>query len=125
MDDNNQNREHAGMNEQKPPQAAPAYSFNESNSYYHILNQVIDPEVGIGIADMGIIYDVIQEKGTVLVTMTLTSMGCPAGPEITTDIDAILRLQDGVKDVQIEVVWDPPWTPEKMKPEVRSMLFGI
>jgi metal-sulfur cluster biosynthetic enzyme len=58
------------------------------------------------------------------VTMTLTSMGCPAGPEITTDIDGVLRLEPNVKDVAIEVVWDPPWTPDRIKPEIRAMLFG-
>lgn len=105
-------------------QTSPYKKFDESNSFYHILNQVVDPELGVGIADMGIIYDV-QQKGTLVeVTMTLTSMGCPAGPEITTDVDAILRLQDGVEDVHINVVWEPAWTPDMMKPELKAMLFG-
>ena len=98
--------------------------FDESNSYYHILNQVIDPELGVGIADMGLIYDVYEQDGTVSVKMTLTSMGCPAGPELTTDVDGILRLEDNVKDVEIEIVWEPAWTPDMMKPEIKAMLFG-
>lgn len=98
--------------------------FDENNPFYHILNQVVDPEIGVGIADMGIIYDVQKKDTLVEVTMTLTSMGCPAGPEITTDVDAILRLQDGVEDVHINVVWEPAWTPEMMKPELKAMLFG-
>ncbi len=122
MDEQNQNREHQPLENQSS--AAPAYNFNEDHPYYHIINQVIDPEVGVGVADMGIIYNVKEEQGTVLVTMTLTSMGCPAGPEITTDIDGILRLQEGVKNVEIEVIWDPPWTPDRIKPELRAMLFG-
>lgn len=101
------------------------YEFSEKHPYYHILNQVIDPEIGVGIADMGLIYDLKINDGVADVVMTLTSMGCPAGPELTTDIDAILRLQDEIKDVQIEVVWDPPWSPDKMKPEIRDMLFGV
>jgi metal-sulfur cluster biosynthetic enzyme len=101
-----------------------ARTFNEKNPYYHILNQVVDPEAGVGIVDMGLIYDVKEKKGIVDVTMTLTSMGCPAGPQLTTDIDGVLRLQKGVKDVQIQVVWDPPWNPDMMNPEIRAMLFG-
>ena len=99
-------------------------NFDEKHPYYHIINQVVDPEVGVGIADMGIIYRVDEKDGIIDVIMTLTSMGCPAGPEITTDIDGILRLQDNVKDVHIEVVWDPPWSPECIKPEIRTMLWG-
>ncbi len=98
--------------------------FDQNNPYHAILNEVIDPEAGVGIVDMGLIYDVIEENGVVKVTMTLTSMGCPAGPQLTTAIDDILRVQSHVKDVEIEVVWDPPWTPEKMNPEIRQMLFG-
>lgn len=103
----------------------PKYDFTEKHPYYDIMNQVIDPEVGIGIADMGLIYDLKVKKGVADVVMTLTSMGCPMGPELTTDIDAILHLQDEVKEVNIEVVWDPPWSPDKMKPEIRDMLFGV
>lgn len=99
--------------------------FDESNPYYSILNQVVDPELGVGIADMGLIYDVREEpNGLVKVTMTLTSMGCPAGPELTTDVDGVLRLEKNVKDVEIEIVWEPAWNPDMMKPEIKEMLFG-
>jgi metal-sulfur cluster biosynthetic enzyme len=98
--------------------------FDSTSPYYKILNSVIDPEVNIGIADMGLIYDVIKEKGTVLVTMTLTSMGCPAGPLLTSQIEEALMKDKKISDVQIEIVWDPPWTMECMQPEIRKMLFG-
>lgn len=101
-----------------------AKKFDESSPWYNILNSVVDPEVGVGIADMGLIYSVYSEKGTVLVTMTLTSMGCPAGPYLTEQIEQALRTNKKVKDVQIEIVWEPPWTMELMKPEIRRMLFG-
>lgn len=108
-----------------PAEKSGSKKFDESNPYYHILNQVIDPELGVGIADMGLIYEVKEEKnGLIRVIMTLTSMGCPAGPELTTDVDGILRIQDNVKDVEIEVVWEPTWNPEMMKPEIKEMLFG-
>jgi len=93
--------------------------------YLDIINQVLDPETGVGITDMGLIYDVEEHRdGLVTVTMTLTSMGCPAGGQITTEIDAMLRLQAHVTDVKIEVVWSPPWNPEMMNPDVKAMLFG-
>ncbi len=99
-------------------------TFNENHPYWHVINQVIDPELGVGIADMGIVYDVQQKNGVVDVKMTLTSMGCPAGPDIVTNLDAVLRMEPGVKDVAVEVVWDPMWTPDMMKPELREMLMG-
>jgi metal-sulfur cluster biosynthetic enzyme len=98
--------------------------FNKNNPYHKILNQVMDPELGVGIVDMGLIYDVKEKNGTVNVTMTLTTMGCPAGPQLATEIDAVLRKHQGVNDVKVDVVWDPPWTPDKMNPAIRQMLFG-
>lgn len=93
--------------------------------YLDLINQVLDPETSVGITDMGLIYDVEEDKdGLVKVTMTLTSMGCPAGGQITTEIDAMLRLQPHVKDVKIEVVWEPAWNPAMMNPHVKAMLFG-
>lgn len=92
--------------------------------YLDLLNQVLDPETFVGIVDMGLIYDIEEKDGLVNVTMTLTSMGCPAGGQITTEIDSMLRLQKHVHDVKIDVVWDPPWNLDMMNPEVRVMLFG-
>lgn len=98
-------------------------TFDEKHPYWEAINEVLDPETGVGVADMGIIYSVQQKKGVVDVKMTLTSMGCPAGPDIVTSLDGVLRMQPDVKDVMIEVVWDPMWTPDRMKPEIREMLF--
>lgn len=106
----------------KPDDFKPRMNKEE---YLEILNQVIDPEVGIGIVDMGLIYDVEEDaEGIVKVTMTLTSMGCPAGPQLTTDIDGVLRLQDHIQDVQITIVWEPAWTPDRVNPKVKEMLWG-
>jgi metal-sulfur cluster biosynthetic enzyme len=92
--------------------------------YLEVLNQVLDPETGIGIVDMGLIYNVEEQDGKVDVTMTLTSMGCPAGAQITTDIESMLRTQPQVKEVKIEIVWEPAWNPEMIQPDVRAMLWG-
>jgi len=110
------------LRKNKPSKPATTPAFNEKNFFYGILNAVIDPDTQMGLADMGLIYDVVKEGKTVKVTMTLTSMGCPAGPQFTKDIDRLLRRQKGVNDVQIKIVWEPPWTPERMKPELRAVL---
>lgn len=86
------------------------------------LRQVQDPELGLNIIDLGLVYDVEVEGGNVHIKMTLTSPGCPAGPEIMTDADRAVRMLDGVDDVEVELVWEPFWTPERIDPRVRAFL---
>jgi len=86
------------------------------------LRKVKDPEAGINIVDLGLVYDIAIEEGKVDVKMTLTSPACPAGPQIMGDADDAIRALDGVKDVRIELVWDPYWTPERIDPKVRAYL---
>ena len=86
------------------------------------LRQVKDPELEMNIVELGLVYDVEIEDGAVHVRMTLTSPGCPAGPMITNDAYRVLRALEGVKDVNIEIVWEPYWTPERIDPKVRALL---
>ena len=86
------------------------------------LRQVKDPELEMNIVELGLVYDVEIEEGAVRVRMTLTSPGCPAGPLITNDAYRVLRALEGVKDVNIEIVWEPYWTPERIDPKVRALL---
>jgi len=86
------------------------------------LRQVKDPELDMNIVDLGLVYDVETVGGEVRVKMTLTSPGCPAGPMITNDAYRVLRALEGVKDVDIEIVWEPYWTPERMDPKVRALM---
>ena len=86
------------------------------------LRQVKDPELDMNIVDLGLVYDVDIADGAVRVKMTLTSPGCPAGPMITNDAYRVLRGLAGVKDVDIEIVWEPYWTPERMDPKVRALM---
>lgn len=86
------------------------------------LRQVKDPELDMNIVDLGLVYDVAVGGGEVRVKMTLTSPGCPAGPMITNDAYRVLRGLEGVKDVDIEIVWEPYWTPERMDPKVRALM---
>jgi metal-sulfur cluster biosynthetic enzyme len=86
------------------------------------LRQVKDPELEMNIIELGLVYDVEIEDGNVRVKMTLTSPGCPAGPMITNDAYRVLRALEGVKDVNIDIVWEPYWTPERIDPKVRALL---
>ena len=86
------------------------------------LRSVKDPELNLNIMDLGLVYDVDLDDGNVHIRMTLTSPGCPAGPQIMNDIHQTVRPLPGVKDVDIEIVWEPYWTPEKIEPKIRAMM---
>jgi metal-sulfur cluster biosynthetic enzyme len=90
-----------------------------------VLHQVEDPELGMDIVDLGLLYNVEVEDSTVRVTYSLTSMGCPAGPLIAQDIDRAAREVPGVEDVELELTFDPPWTPDRMSDDAKFILgFG-
>jgi metal-sulfur cluster biosynthetic enzyme len=89
------------------------------------LRAVEDPELGMDIVDLGLLYDVEVEGPKVKVIHSLTSMGCPAGPMIQEDIQNVAASLEGVEDVEIELTWDPPWTPERMSDDAKFILgFG-
>ena len=89
------------------------------------LRQVEDPELGMDIVDLGLLYDVEVDGPRVKVTHSLTSMGCPVGPLIQEDINRVAREVPGVEDVDVELTWDPPWTPDKMSDDAKFILgFG-
>ena len=87
--------------------------------------EVNDPEINLSIVDLGLIYDVTYDDGDVLVTMTLTSPGCPLGPTIRGVVYAKLREIPGVKDVDVQIVWNPPCDPRTMASEDVKMQLGI
>lgn len=87
------------------------------------LKGVKDPELGLNVVDIGLIYDVkLSEAGDVHITMSLTSPGCPSGPEIMGDVKSVVADLDGVNSVEVELVWEPYWTPDRMDPRVRAFL---
>ncbi|HEU4943420.1 MAG TPA: metal-sulfur cluster assembly factor [Gaiellaceae bacterium] len=89
------------------------------------LRQVEDPELGMDIVDLGLMYDVEVEGPKVKVIYTLTSMGCPVGPMIDEQISEVTRQVPGVEEVETELTWDPPWSPEKMSDDAKFILgFG-
>jgi len=88
------------------------------------LSGVEDPEAGMSIVDLGLVYAVQAAPGSVRVQMTMTSPACPAAPYLVDEATAAIRaLAPADTDVQIELVWDPPWTPERMSPEAQRR-FG-
>ncbi|HET6797473.1 MAG TPA: iron-sulfur cluster assembly protein [Gemmatimonadales bacterium] len=87
------------------------------------IRAVKDPELNLNIIDIGLVYEVdIDDDGDVRIQMTLTSPGCPAGGEIIEDVKRVVGDMEGVRSVDVELVWDPYWTPEKMDPRVRTFL---
>ncbi|QTD41216.1 metal-sulfur cluster assembly factor [Sporosarcina sp. Te-1] len=94
-------------------------------SLYGALENVIDPELGIDIVNLGLVYDVnLDEEGTAEITMTLTSMGCPLGPQIVSNIKQELAELPEVKDVNVNIVWNPPWSRDKMS-RYAKMALGV
>jgi len=86
------------------------------------LRQVEDPELGMDIVDLGLLYDVEVQGPRVKVTHTLTSMGCPVGPMIQEDIHRVTSELEGVEDIDVELTWDPPWSPERMSDDAKFIL---
>ena len=87
--------------------------------------EVKDPEINLSIVDLGLVYDIEFEEGVVTVTMTLTSPGCPLGPIIRGEAYARLKELPGVNDVDVNIVWSPPWDPRTMASEDVKMMLGI
>ena len=100
--------------------AAPTYDEMRAK-----LAEVMDPEINLSIVELGLVYDIQYDNGDVLVTMTLTSPGCPLGPVIRGEAYAKMRELPGVKDVDVQIVWNPPWDPRTMASEDVKMQLGI
>jgi metal-sulfur cluster biosynthetic enzyme len=92
---------------------------------FEVLREVEDPELGMDVVDLGLVYDVEVDGPNVKVIHSLTSIGCPAGPMIQEGMhDAALRVP-GVENVEVELTWDPPWTPDRMSDDAKFILgFG-
>jgi metal-sulfur cluster biosynthetic enzyme len=88
------------------------------------LKEVYDPEIGVNIVDLGLVYGVDweDERGHVHVDLTLTSPGCPLGPEIIRDIKRELRALTDIRDVDVDLVWSPLWHPRMMSDDAKEEL---
>jgi metal-sulfur cluster biosynthetic enzyme len=88
-----------------------------------VLKTVYDPEIPVNVVDLGLIYDVqVNENNDVYVMMTLTFPGCGMGPHIAQQAEWAIQDLDGIEDVQIELVFDPPWSPDLISEEARAQL---
>ena len=86
------------------------------------LRKVKDPELNLNIIDLGLVYDIRVDGSDVEIDMTLTSPGCPAGPQIMTDIERAVKAIPGVGHVALNLIWTPFWTPDRIEPRVRAYM---
>ena len=86
------------------------------------LRRVKDPELNLNILDLGLVYEIRVDRNDVAIDMTLTSPGCPSGPEIMSDAERHLKAIPGVGNVSVNLVWSPFWSPDKIEPRVRAYL---
>jgi metal-sulfur cluster biosynthetic enzyme len=86
------------------------------------LTNVIDPELGLDFVELGLIYDVEVDDGDVAITFTLTSPGCPIGPQVSEQIQEFVGDVEGVESVRSNMVFSPPWTPERMSEDAKFAL---
>ena len=86
------------------------------------LRDVIDPELGLDFVELGLIYDVEAEGPTVRITYTLTSPGCPIGPQVSEQMEEFVSELDGVEEVHPVMTFSPPWTPERMSEDAKFAL---
>ena len=93
-----------------------------ADSVREVLKNVYDPEIPINVVDLGLIYDVQVEEGNVAVAMTLTFPGCGMGPMIAQQAEWAISEIDGVEDVEVEMVFDPPWSPEMISEDGKKLL---
>jgi metal-sulfur cluster biosynthetic enzyme len=108
--------------EEHTPADASAAPPPTSDQVKLALRKVKDPELNLNIIDLGLVYDIVVEGEDVQIDMTLTSPGCPAGPQIMGDVERVVKGMPGVRDVQLNLVWSPFWTPELIEPRVRAYM---
>jgi FeS assembly SUF system protein len=88
-----------------------------------VIRSVYDPEIPVNIYELGLIYDVhIDDEGNVHIRMTLTSPACPVAGSLPVDVKQRVKSIEGVEEVKVDVVWDPPWNPTMMSEEARLEL---
>ena len=86
------------------------------------LRQVVDPELDCNIVDLGLVFGILIDGPKVIVSMTLTTPGCPMHESIARGVRAALLELEGVEEVDVQIIWDPPWTPARMSDEGRARL---
>jgi metal-sulfur cluster biosynthetic enzyme len=114
--------EDSSPGEAASPAPAPSEGPPSADQVRLALRKVKDPELNLNIVDLGLVYDIAVDGADVQIDMTLTSPGCPAGPQIMGDIERAVKALPGVANVNLNLVWDPFWTPDKIEPRVRAYM---
>ena len=109
-----------GTTEMRPE--SPGDAAADREAVLQALRNVFDPELGINIVDLGLVYEVEITDGEVDITYSLTTMGCPIGPMIEEQMQGFLAGVPGVKEVRTEMVLRPPWSPDMMSEEAKAAL---
>lgn len=86
------------------------------------LRGVIDPELGLDVVSLGLVYALEVRDGAASLELTMTSAACPLGDQIVREAEAMLRAIPGLVGSRVRLVWNPPWTPDRMEPEARKIL---
>lgn len=89
------------------------------------LRPVLDPEIGMSLVDLGLIYSVRVEAGKASVEMTLTSPGCPAGDQMVYEVKTRMLEKEGIQDAEVKIVWEPKWDPREMASEEAKERLNI
>ena len=87
-----------------------------------LLRPIIDPDIGVSIIDLGLVYGIENKEGNIYVEMTFTTPACPYGPQLVEEIKYILNSLDGVRSVEVNVVWDPPWSMDNINESTKLEL---
>ncbi len=103
------------------PSSAPA-STVEVDDVFDALSNVIDPELGLDFVELGLVYGVEVDGGNVHITFTLTTPACPIGPQVTEQMEEFVGELEGVKAVECEMIFVPPWSPERMSEDAKFAL---
>jgi metal-sulfur cluster biosynthetic enzyme len=104
------------------PGSAAAFSDVSLEQAKLALRKVKDPDLNLNIVDLGLVYDVRVSDNNVDVDMSLTSPGCPSGPEIMGEAEKVLKALPGVGAVNVHLVWSPMWSPDRIEPRVRAYM---
>jgi metal-sulfur cluster biosynthetic enzyme len=111
-----------GASSEVPPGSAAAFADVSLEQAKLALRKVKDPDLNLNIVDLGLVYEVRVTGNDIAVDMSLTSPGCPSGPEIMGDVERVLKALPGVGTVTVNLVWSPFWTPERIEPRVRAYM---
>lgn len=109
----------------RPPRPFPVPRELRLEPYWQELNKVIDPEINLGVVDLGLIYDIRIKAGKCTITMSLTTPACPYAPMLLKQIEDRMRLYRDIKSVKIKIVWEPVWNQEFIDPDIRDLMMGF